>query len=88
MKSLTKTIFPRRDQPAEARGGFYARSDTGAKPRSAQVQNISKYPVVLILLRIDELQRQNKVGHHVKKHAEQSRAELEACLAAIHKGAN
>jgi len=87
MKSLT-TIFPRRDQPAEAPVRGYSRSDTGAKPRSAKAQNISKHPVIRILLRIDELQRQDKVGHRVKQHAEQNRAEIEAYLAALRNGAN
>ena len=89
MKSLRKSIFPDRGerQPAEAHSRIHSRSHVGAKPRSAEAQNISKHPVIRILLRIDELQRQDKVGPHITQQAQRNRAELEACLAAIHNGA-
>ena len=85
MKFLRKMVFPGGGdrQPAETRGRIYSRSNTGARPRSAQVQNISNHPIVRILLRIDELQRQDEAGHRINQQAERRRAELEACLAAI-----
>jgi len=90
MKSLMKSISPDRSerQPAEAHSRIYSRSHVGAKLRSAEAQNISKHPVIRILLQIDELQRHDKVGHRVMQQAERHRAELEACLVAIHQGAN
>jgi hypothetical protein len=90
MKSLRESIFPGRSerQPTEPNSRIHSRSHAGAKPQSAQAQNISKHPVIRILLRIDELQRQDRVGPHITQQAQRNRAELEACLAAIHKGAN
>ena len=89
MKSLRESIFPGRGerQPAKAHSRNHSCSHVGAKPRSAEAQNLSKHPVIRILLRIDELQRQDRVGPHITQQA-QNRAELEACLAAMHKGAS
>ena len=77
MKSLTKTIFSGRSDrhPAESRSRIYSRSNAEAQPRS--MQNISKHPVISILLRIDE-------AHQVARQAERARAELETYLGAIH----
>ena len=88
MKSLRKMVFPGQAQRQPAlHGGSYLRSDTALKPRPQEAQNISKHPVIRILLSIDELQHRDEAGHSGKQQADQTIAELEACLAAIHKGA-
>jgi len=90
MQKLTtsqETFCPKDLQPAEADGIRYSRHDVAAKAQSAEVHKISKHPVICILLRIDASQHQDEVGHRVKQQGEWTRADLEACLAAIHKGA-
>ena len=64
-------------------GRIYSRSHVSSKP-----QNIFKHPVISILLRIDELKHRDQSEHSVKQQAEQTIAELEACLAAIQGGAS
>ena len=88
MESLRKMVYPGQAlrQPA-VYGGSYLRSNTAPKPRPQEAQNISKHPVIRILLSIDELQHRDEAGRGGKQQAEQTIAELEACLAAIHKGA-
>ncbi len=87
MESLRKMIGPGRahGQPA-ARGGSYSRPNTVLKPRPQEAQSISKHPVIRILLSIDELQHRDEAAHSGNQQADQTIAELEACLAAIHKG--
>ncbi len=89
MQSLMKMVFPDRGgRPPEVDGGNYSRSDRALKLRPKEAQKISKHPVIRILLRIDELHHRDEAGHGVKQNAEDTLAQLEACLAAIHKSAS
>ena len=73
-------------QPTEPDGRGYSRSDTSARPRPAEARNISRHPVISILLRIDELKHREEAGRGVKQPADPTLAELEACLTAIQRG--
>lgn len=75
-------------QPVERDSRVYSRSNASTKPRPAETRHISKHPVISILLRIDELKHREEAGHGVKKQADQTLAELEACLAEIQRGTN
>ena len=84
-----EAFYPKNLQPpAEAYGRRYSRYNAPNPPaQSPAAQEISKHPVIRILRRIDELERQDQAGHRIKD-ADWTRAELEACLAAIHQSAN
>ena len=82
-----ETFRPEDLQPREAYRRNYWRYNTEAVPRPSEAQNISKHPVIHILLRMDEIRREDDVGHRIDQQAARRRAELEACLAALHKGA-
>jgi len=79
-------MFPGRGapQPGEPDGH---RSNASARPRPADVRNIANHPVISILLRIDELKHREEGARGVKQQADPALAELEACLAAIQRGA-
>ena len=81
-------MFPGRDdrQPVEPDGRGYSRSNESARARPAEARNISRHPVISILLRIDELKHREEAGRGVKQQADPALAELEACLAAIERG--
>lgn len=88
MESLRKIAYPGREPPQSAvYRGSYSRPNVALKPRPQEAQNISRHPVIRILRSIDELEHREESGHSGKQPAEQTIAELEACLAAIHKGA-
>jgi hypothetical protein len=82
-------MFPGRGdpQPGEPDGRAYSRSNASARPRPAEARNISNHPVISILLRIDELKNREETGHGSKQQGDPALAELEACLAAIQRGA-
>ena len=73
-------------QPVEPDGRVYSRSHANTHPRPAETRNISKHPVISILLRIDELKHREEAGRRVKQQPDNALAELEACLAAIQRG--
>ena len=75
-------------QQAESDGKVYSRSHVSSKPRVAETRNISRNPVISILRRIDEEKQREAAGRGVKQKAEESLAELEACLAALQRGAS
>ncbi len=83
-------MFPGRvdRQPAERDARVYSRSNAGAAPRPVETRHISKHPVITILRRIDELKHREETGYGVKHQANQTLAELEACLAEIQRGTN
>jgi len=88
MRSLSGMVTGRGDRQLKPEGRIYSRSHVSSKPRPPEAQNILKHPVISILLRIDELKHRDQSGHGVKQQAEQTIAELEACLAAIQGGAS
>ena len=90
MRSFNRLMFPERgDRQPEPNGKVYSRADAGARPRSAVARDISRHPVISILLRIDELKHRDAAGRGgVKRQSDQTLAELEACLAAIQNGPN
>ena len=83
-------MFPGRGdrQPVEPDGRAYSPSNGSARPRPPETRNISKHPVISILLRIDELKHREEAGRGGKQQTENTLAELEACLAAIQRGAS
>ena len=88
MKSFNRIMFPGRGEHAqyEPESRIYSRSPIGMEP--AKPRNLSKHPVISILLRIDELKQRDEARRGLIPQADRTLQELEACLAAIQEGAN
>ena len=78
---------PRESHPEKVYGELFAHG-AGAQTQSPDAEKILRHPVIRILRQIDELRSQGEIEQRIDQEAERTRAELEACLRAIHESPN